>query len=410
MMKQGLEPAAMAAETAVDPSARPLYLDHQATTPTDPRVVEAMLPYFTEKFGNPHSAEHLYGWEARDAVEAGRAEIAALIGAEPREIVFTSGASESNNLAIKGVARFQAEMAKGDPPQIVTAASEHKCVLESCARMEREGVQVTVLAVDRGGLIDLNQLDEALGRPTALVSIMAANNEIGVLQPIAEIGALCRQNGAYFHTDAAQAAGKVPLDVNAMNIDLLSISGHKLYGPMGVGALYIRRRPRVRLVAAMDGGGQERGHRSGTLATPLCVGLGVACRLAGAEMAEEGQRLTRLRERFLQGLLGRLEGVTLNGHPAKRLPGNLNFHFAGLDAQALIKALPGIAVSSGSACTSASVEPSYVLRALGLSSEEAGGSLRIGLGRPTTEGDVDRALNLIVNAVVALRAEKESSP
>ena len=346
----------------------------------------------------------------RDAVEAGRAEIAALIGAEPREIVFTSGASESNNLAIKGVARFQAELAKGNPPQIVTAASEHKCVLESCARMEREGVQVTLLTVDRDGLIDLNQLEEALSRPTALVSIMAANNEIGVLQPIAEIGALCRQNGAYFHTDAAQAAGKVPLDVNVMNIDLLSISGHKVYGPMGVGALYIRRRPRVRLVAAMDGGGQERGHRSGTLATPLCVGLGAACRLAGAEMAEEGQRLTRLRERFLQGLLGRLEGVTLNGHPAKRLPGNLNFHFAGLDAQALIKALPGIAVSSGSACTSASVEPSYVLRALGLSPEDAGGSLRIGLGRITTEDEVDRALNLIVNAVVALRAEKESSP
>lgn len=399
------ETATAAAETA-----RPLYFDYQATTPTDPRVVAKMLPYFTETFGNPHSAQHAFGWEARDAVHAAREEIAALIGAEAREIVFTSGATESNNLAIKGVARFRAKHSDGEAPQIVTAVTEHKCVLESCRRMEREGIPVTWLGVDRDGLIDLGALEEALQRPTALVTIMAANNEIGVLQPLAEIGALCRQHGAYFHSDAAQAVGKIPLDVEAMNIDLLSISGHKVYGPMGIGALYIRRRPRVRLEAEMDGGGQERGFRSGTLPAPLCVGLGVACRLAGQEMAAEGERLMGLRQRFHQGLMGRLSGVNLNGHPDKRLPGNLNYHFDGLDAEALIKAMPGLAVSSGSACSSADVEPSYVLRALGLSPAAAAGSLRIGFGRTTTAAEVEQALDMIVAAVQDLRARLAATP
>jgi cysteine desulfurase len=385
---------------------RPLYFDYQATTPTDPRVVAKMLPFFSEAFGNPHSDQHAYGWEARDAVHAAREEIAALIGAEAREIVFTSGATESNNLAIKGVARFKAKYAEGTPPQIVTAATEHKCVLESCARMEREGVPVTRLGVDRDGMIDLGALEEALQRPTALVSIMAANNEIGVLQPLAEIGALCRQYGTHFHSDAAQAVGKIPIDVEAMNIDLLSISGHKVYGPMGIGALYIRRRPRVRLEIEMDGGGQERGFRSGTLPAPLCVGLGEACRLAGLEMDAEAERLTGLRQRFHQGLMGRLSGVSLNGHPDKRLPGNLNYHFEGLDAQALIKAMPGLAVSTGSACSSADVEPSYVLRALGLSPAAAAGSIRIGLGRTTTAEEVAQALDIIVAAVQDLRARQ----
>ena len=386
-------------------SERPIYLDYQATTPTDPRVLEAMLPWFTERFGNPHSVHHLYGREATEAVEAGRARLAALIGAEPREMVFTSGATESNNLAIKGAARFL----KGRKGHIVTLASEHKCVLEACRRMEREGFRLDILAPRPDGLVDLARLAEAIEEDTALVSIMAVNNEIGVIQPLAEIGALCRARGVLFHCDAAQAAGKVPLDVNAQAIDLLSISGHKMYGPKGIGALYVRRRPRVRLEPQIDGGGQERGHRSGTLPTPLCVGLGEAARIALESMDEEAARLDRFNRRFRALLAERVEGVTINGDLDRRFPGNLNVSIAGLDAEALIAALPELALSTGSACTSASVEPSYVLRAMGLPDSAARGSLRIGFGRPTSEEEVERAAALIADAVERLRAERPAA-
>ena len=385
--------------TAAEGAARPIYLDYQATTPCDPRVVEAMLPFFTERFGNPHSVHHGYGGQAEAAVETARAQVAALIGAEPREIVFTSGATEANNLAIKGVARFHRER----KPHLVSCATEHKCVLEAVRRLEREGIRVTRLAVGADGLIDLAELEAALTEETALVTIMAVNNEIGVIQPLAEIGALCRERGALFHSDAAQAVGKIPLDVAAMKIDLLSISGHKAYGPMGVGALYVRRRPRVRLEPLFDGGGQERGLRSGTLPLPLCVGLGAACAIAKAEMAEESERLGRLQRRLHEGLTTGLSGIRVNGDPERRIPGNLNLSFAGLDGEALIAAMPGIAVSTGSACTSASVEPSYVLRALGLGDDLAGASIRIGLGRYTTEAEVDTAIETIVAAVTRLR-------
>jgi cysteine desulfurase len=378
---------------------RPIYLDYQATTPTDPRVVDAMVPFFNQRFGNPHSVQHVIGWAADEAVGRARAEIAGLIGAEPREIVFTSGATEANNLAIKGAARFH----KAAKPHVVTCVTEHKCVLESCRRLESEGIRVTYLPVRENGLIDLDQLDEAITEATALVTIMAVNNEIGVIQPLAEIGALCRRYGAYFHSDGAQAVGKIPLDVNALSLDLLSISGHKVYGPMGIGALYVRRRPRVRLEPLFDGGGQERGLRSGTLPTPLCVGLGAACAIAGREMAEETRRLAGLARRLEAALTARLAQVELNGDPDRRIPGNLNLSFAGVDGEALIEAMPAIAVSTGSACTSASLETSYVLRALGLPDGLAGASIRIGLGRFTTEDQVDRAVEVIVAAVDRLR-------
>ena len=385
--------------TAAEGAARPIYLDYQATTPCDPRVVEAMLPFFTERFGNPHSVHHGYGGQAEAAVETARAQVAALIGAEPREIVFTSGATEANNLAIKGVARFHRER-RG---HLVSCTTEHKCVLEAVRHLEREGIRVTRLAVGADGLIDLAELEAALTEETALVTIMAVNNEIGVIQPLAEIGALCRERGALFHSDAAQAVGKIPLDVAAMKIDLLSISGHKVYGPMGVGALYVRRRPRVRLEPLFDGGGQERGLRSGTLPLPLCVGLGVACTIAKAEMAEESERLGRLQRRLHDGITARLSRVQVNGDRERRIPGNLNLSFAGLDGEALIAAMPGIAVSTGSACTSASVEPSYVLRALGIGDDLAGASIRIGLGRTTTEAEIDTAIETIAAAVTRLR-------
>ncbi|MDH3476345.1 MAG: IscS subfamily cysteine desulfurase [Rhodospirillales bacterium] len=378
---------------------RPIYLDYQATTPTDPRVVEAMLPYFSERFGNPHSIHHRLGEEAAAAVETARGQTAALIGAEPREIVFTSGATESNNLAIKGAARFH----KARRPHLVTLVTEHKCVLESCRRMESEGVEVTYLPVKGNGLVDLDRLRAAVTERTALVSIMAVNNEIGVIQPLAEIGAICRENGAYFHCDAAQAAGKIPLDVEAMSIDLMSISGHKLYGPKGIGVLYVRRRPRVRLEPLIDGGGQERGLRSGTLAAPLCVGLGVACAIAAEEMTAEGARLAALRRKLLDGLCARLDRLHVNGDPVQHIPGNLNVSFDGVGAETLMAALPGLAMATGSACTSASVEPSYVLRALGLPDARAASSLRIGLGRFTTEEEIDIAVERIAAAVKKLR-------
>ena len=384
---------------AAQGTARPIYLDYQATTPCDPRVVEAMLPFFTERFGNPHSVHPDYGGQAEAAVETARAQVAALIGAEPREIVFTSGATEANNLAIKGVARFHRER-RG---HLVSCTTEHKCVIEAVRRLEREGTRVTRLAVGADGLIDLAELEAAVTEETALVTIMAVNNEIGVIQPLAEIGALCRARGALFHSDAAQAVGKIPLDVAAMKIDLLSISGHKVYGPMGVGALYVRRRPRVRLEPLFDGGGQERGLRSGTLPLPLCVGLGATCAIAKAEMAEESERLGRLQRRLHEGITARLSGVQVNGDPERRIPGNLNLSFAGVDGEALIAAMPGIAVSTGSACTSASVEPSYVLRALGIGDDLAGASIRIGFGRFTTEAEIDTAIETIAAAVTRLR-------
>ena len=378
---------------------RPIYLDYQATTPCDPRVVEAMLPYFTEKFGNPHSRNHAYGWEAEEGIEKAREQVAALIGADPKEIIFTSGATESNNLAIKGVAHFY----KGKKDHIITAVTEHKCVLDSCRHLEQEGFHITYLPVQKNGLIDLDQLRGAITDKTVLVSIMAVNNEIGVIQPIKEIGELCRSRGVFFHTDAAQATGKIPLDVNEMKIDLMSISGHKIYGPKGIGALYVRRKPRVRLQALINGGGQERGMRSGTLPTPLCVGLGEACAIAGKEMGVETERLTVLRDRLLNGLRARLPEIYVNGDLDQRIPGNLNISFAFVEGEGLMMGIKDLSVSSGSACTSASLEPSYVLRALGLADEMAHTSLRLGLGRFTTEQEVDYAIDHIAEAVTKLR-------
>ena len=387
------------------PNARPIYLDNQSTTPVDPRVLEAMLPWFTEKFGNPGSVTHAYGREAATAVERARAQVAELIGAEAREIVFTSGATESNNLALKGAARFHRE----ERDHILTLATEHKCVLESVRALEREGSRVTILPVRSDGLVDTAGLEAALGARTAVVSVMAAHNEIGVLQPLAEIGALCRVRGILFHTDAAQAFGKVPIDVDAMSIDLLSISGHKIYGPKGVGALYVCRRPRARLVPLLDGGGQERGLRSGTLPTPLIVGLGEAADIAAKEMTEEARRLLALRERFLAGILAAVPSVRLNGDAVRRLPANLNFTFPGVGALELMQACPGLALSTGSACTAAEVEPSYVLRALGVPDELGRSSLRIGLGRFTSETDVDFAVDALSAAVGRLRPLKSRS-
>ena len=377
----------------------PVYLDYQAMTPTDPRVVEAMLPYFTEKFGNPHSRNHAYGWESEEAVETARAQVADIIGADPREVIFTSGATESNNLALKGVARFY----KDRKNHVVTCVTEHKCVLDSCRHLEQEGFDVTYLPVRQDGLVDLDQLRDAITDKTVIVSIMAVNNEIGVIQPLREIGALCRERKVFFHTDAAQAVGKIPLDVDDMNIDLMSISGHKIYGPKGVGALYVRRRPRVRLAALITGGGQERGMRSGTLPTPLCVGLGAACAIAKAEMGAEVERLRMLRDRFYDGIVERLPEVYLNGDLEQRIPGNLNISFAYVEGEGLMMGIKDLAVSSGSACTSASLEPSYVLRALGVDEELAHTSLRIGLGRFTTEDEVDYAVEKIAGEVERLR-------
>ncbi|MFI4987773.1 MAG: IscS subfamily cysteine desulfurase [Alphaproteobacteria bacterium] len=383
----------------------PVYLDYQATTPVDPRVLDAMLPYFGEKFGNPHSTTHLFGREAEAAVERARGEVAALIGAEASEIVFTSGASESDNLAIKGAARFE----RGGRRHIVTVATEHKCVLESCKAMAAEDFRLTVLPVETSGLVDLGRLAATLAEDTLLVSIMAVNNEIGVIQPLAEIGALCRERGVYFHSDAAQGVGKVPLDVEAMAIDLMSISGHKVYGPKGIGALYVRRRPRVRLAPLMSGGGQERGLRSGTLPTALCVGLGAACAIASAEMAAEAVRLKALGARLLGGLAARVPGLAVNGDRGRRIAGNLNLAFPGVDAEVLMQHLEDIALSSGSACTSAAIEPSYVLRALGLDDALARASLRIGLGRFTQADEIDYAVEAIAAAVESLRREAPMS-
>ena len=367
---------------------RPIYLDNQATTPCDPRVLEAMLPWFTERFGNPHSAEHAMGQEAEAAVEAARAAIASLIGAEAREIVLTSGATESNNIAIKGAARFAAQQGEARR-RVITVATEHKCVLESVADLAAEGFEPVVLPVQPDGLLDPGVLQAALETPTLLVSIMAVNNETGVTQDLPLLAGLARAAGALFHTDAAQGVGKIPIDVR-QGIDLLSLSGHKLYAPKGVGALYVRRRPRVRLAPLFSGGGQERGLRSGTLPAPLIVGLGVACTLAAAEMAEEAGRLAELRGRLLAGLRDAVPGVVVNGDWERRIAGNLNLTFPRA-AAALMRAVPELCVSTGSACSSAAVEPSYVLRAMGLDDAAAGRTLRLGLGRFTSAADVDFA-------------------
>ena len=382
----------------------PIYLDYQATTPTDPRVFGAMLPYFTTKFGNPHSRSHSFGWESEEAVETARGQVAALIGASDKEIIFTSGATESNNLAIKGVGRFY----KDRRNEIVTVVTEHKCVLDACRHLEQEeGFKVTYLAVQKNGLIDLNHLREAVTDKTALVSVMAVNNEIGVIQPLKEIAAIAHEKGAFFHTDAAQAAGKIPLDVEAMGIDLMSISGHKIYGPKGIGALYVRRKPRVRLHALIHGGGQERGMRSGTVPTPLVVGLGKACEIAKNEMGTDNERIRALSDRLYNGITKQLKDIVLNGDRDHRFPGNLNLSFSYVEGESLMMGIRDIAVSSGSACTSASLEPSYVLRALGVEEEMAHTSIRFGIGRMTTEAEIDYAIETVVKHVKKLR---EMSP
>jgi len=380
----------------------PVYLDYQATTPCDPRVLQAMLPWFTEKFGNPHSVTHPYGREAEAAVEQARAQLASIINADPREIVFTSGATEANNLAVKGALRFHRQFGKD---HVVALATEHKCVIESCRALEAEGFRATYLPVEPSGLVDLERLERALDKGTVLVSVMAAHNEIGVIQPLAEIGALCRKHGVMFHSDAAQAVGKIPIDVDAMGIDLMSISGHKIYGPKGIGALYVRRRPRARIAPLIDGGGQERGLRSGTLPTPLCVGIGEAAALAQAELGAESQRLLGLRQRLLAGIMRNLPQTRLNGDAEHRLPGSLNLSFPGIPAPALMEACPGLALSTGSACTAAEIEPSFVLRALGLPDALAAASLRIGLGRFTTADEVDYAVETLTAGVKRLGAE-----
>lgn len=389
--------AQISAMNALPRPNRPVYLDYQATTPCDPRVVEAMLPFFTQRFGNPHSVEHVMGRDAEGAVEVARAQVAALIGAEPREVVFTSGATESNNIAIKGAARFAAASGNGRR-RIVTVATEHKCVLEAVRDLQADRFEQVLLPVGADGMVDAADLEHALAVPTLLVSVMAVNNETGVIQDIPRLAAIAKEAGALFHSDLAQAAGKIPLDVTQWGLSLASVSGHKLYGPKGVGALFVRRRPRVRLAPLFSGGGQERGLRSGTLPAPLIVGFGEACRIAADEMADEAGRLGRLRDRLLDRLRVAIPGLTVNGSLHARLPGNLNVTLPGRDSESLMADLPDLCVSSGSACSSASIEPSYVLRAMGLSEEAAAHSVRIGLGRFTSEADVDYAAAALVAA------------
>jgi cysteine desulfurase len=378
----------------------PIYMDNHATTPVDPRVLEDMLPYFKENFGNAASRNHAFGWAAEEAVETARERIAKLVGATAKEIIFTSGATESDNLAIKGIAEMYRE--KGN--HIITAVTEHKAVLDTCKRLEKFGYRVTYLPVQKDGLIDLDDLKRALDNKTILVTIMAANNEIGVLQPWAEIGQLCHERGVIFHTDATQAVGKAPVDVNKQNIDLMSISAHKMYGPKGVGALYVRRKnPRVQLSAIIDGGGHERGMRSGTLNVPGIVGLGKACAIATECMPKEACHLAGLRNRLKDKIMGRLDEVYINGSMEHRLPGNLNISFAYVEGESLLMGINDIAVSSGSACTSATLEPSYVLKALGTGDELAHSSIRFGLGRFNTEAEVDYVADRVVETVQRLR-------
>uniref|UniRef100_A0A8C2UGM6 Cysteine desulfurase n=1 Tax=Coturnix japonica TaxID=93934 RepID=A0A8C2UGM6_COTJA len=382
---------------------RPLYLDVQATTPLDPRVLDRMLPYLTGCYGNPHSRTHAYGWESEAATERARRQVADLIGADPREIIFTSGATESNNMAIKGVARFY----KSRKKHIITTQTEHKCVLDSCRSLEAEGFQITYLPVQKNGLIDLKELEAAFQPDTSLVSVMAVNNEIGVKQPIGDIGEICRSRKVFFHTDAAQAVGKIPLDVNDLKIDLMSISGHKIYGPKGVGAIYVRRRPRVRLEPLQSGGGQERGLRSGTVPTPLAVGLGAACEVAQEEMEYDHKRISQLAERLVTKIMSEVPDVVMNGDREHRYPGCVNLSFAYVEGESLLMALKDVALSSGSACTSASLEPSYVLRAIGADEDLAHSSIRFGIGRFTTEEEIDYTVQKCIQHVKRLR---EMSP
>jgi cysteine desulfurase len=382
----------------------PIYMDNNATTRTDPRVVEAMLPFFTDLYGNAASRSHSFGWAGEEGVDLGRAQVARVIGADPKEIVFTSGATESNNLAIKGVAEMYAE--KGD--HIITVVTEHKAVLDTCKHLENLGRRVTYLPVNPDGLIDLDALRDAITDKTVLVSIMAGNNEIGVVQPLAQIGAICREKGVLFHTDAVQAFGKVPIDVNAMHIDLLSATAHKIYGPKGIGALYVRRKnPRVRLTAQIDGGGHERGFRSGTLNVTGIVGFGKAAELMLEELPTETPRLIALRDRLSAAIIDAIDETYINGHATQRLPGNMNISFGFVEGESLLMGLKDVALSSGSACTSASLEPSYVLKALGLGDELAHSSLRFGLGRYTTPEEVDWVVNKVIFEVSRLR---EMSP
>ncbi|TSE26643.1 IscS subfamily cysteine desulfurase [Tepidimonas aquatica] len=376
----------------------PLYMDYSATTPVDPRVVEKMIPWLHEHFGNPASRSHAWGWEAEKAVEHAREQVADLIGADPREIIWTSGATESNNLALKGAAHFYKDRGR----HIVTVKTEHKAVLDTCRHLEREGFEVTYLDVQPDGLVDLDAFRAALRPDTILASVMLVNNEIGVIQDVAAIGAICRERGVIFHCDAAQATGKVEIDLRQLPIDLMSLASHKTYGPKGIGALYVRRKPRVRLEAQMHGGGHERGLRSGTLATHQCVGMGEAFAIAKAEMPTELPRIQRLHDRLVAGLT-QIEQSYINGHPTRRVPHNLNMSFNYVEGESLIMGIKGVAVSSGSACTSASLEPSYVLRALGRSDELAHSSLRITIGRWTTEADIDYAIEAIKANVAKLR-------
>ena len=380
----------------------PIYLDYSATTPVDPRVVDKMIPFLYENFGNAASTSHEYGWKAKEAVENARAEVAALINADPKEIVWTSGATESDNLAIKGAARFHKDKGK----HLITVKTEHKAVLDSMRELEREGFEVTYMDVGKDGLLDLDALAKAMRPDTTLVSVMAVNNEIGVIQDIEKIGEMCRERGILFHVDATQAAGKIPLDMEKLKVDLMSLSAHKLYGPKGMGALYVRRKPRARIEAIIHGGGHERGMRSGTLATPQIVGMGEAYRLCRLEMDEEMKRIGDLRDRLWKGLI-EIEAVHVNGSMEHRAPFNLNVSFAFVEGEALMASCPEIAVSSGSACTSASLEPSYVLRALGIDDELAHSSIRFSLGRFTTEEEIDYTVKLIKEKVAQLR---EMSP
>jgi cysteine desulfurase len=379
----------------------PIYMDHHATTPVAPEVFEAMRPYFLEHFGNAASRNHAFGWAAEGAVETARAEVARLIGCKPIEVVFTSGATESDNLALKGVAEAYRDKGR----HLITSQVEHPAVLDACKRLEKDGYQVTYLPVDRHGMVDPAALARAITPKTVLVSIMLANNEVGTIQPLAEIGRVCKERGVLLHSDAVQGVGKIPVAVDALGVDLLSLTAHKLYGPKGVGALYVRMgQPRVRLAPQMDGGGHEKGRRSGTLNVPGIVGLGKACVLAGRVMADEAVRLSALRERLRAALFLRLDHIHLNGHPTERLPGNLNVSFDFVEGEALLMSLKEVAVSSGSACTTASLQASHVLRAMGLGEELAHASVRFGLGRGNTEEEVDYVSERMVEEVTRLRA------
>ncbi|XP_076815598.1 cysteine desulfurase-like [Clavelina lepadiformis] len=382
-----------------DENIRPVYMDAQATTPMDPRVLDKMLPYLGSYYGNPHSRTHAYGWQAEDAVEKARKQIADLVHADPREIIFTSGATESNNLAVKGVARFYG----GKKRHVITSQIEHKCVLDSCRALENDGFDITYLPVQKNGMVCLDELDKAFRPDTSLVSIMFVNNEIGVKQRVSEIGSMCRERKVFFHTDAAQAVGKIPVDVNEMKIDLMSISGHKIYGPKGIGCLFVRRKPRVRVEPIINGGGQERGLRSGTLPTPLIVGLGAACELCGEDMEFDSKHVEMLSKRLIDKITASLGGVTRNGDAVHTYPGCINLSFSHVEGESLLMALRELALSSGSACTSASLEPSYVLRATGSDDVLAHSSIRFGIGRFTTVEEIDYTAEHVIDQVNKLR-------